>query len=682
MAKTAPKDPQAALIERRFRFAADQQRTLFDDFARYRSLWESKITDPGGYPWDYALFSPMVYSTIRSLVARIASGNVGVDLQAWNEGGRPKTRINKALLDWEFNEVDLFMIVSRWVFASALYGKGFVGTGWLHQKEQRIEEEDDKGDTKRSVTVRPKINRADLTNLRTMDLFIANRNIPELQAQPWVVHRLYRTLGELKRDDKARGGNIYRNLDKLTKRDYFVRVVDYGHDLPDDQNDKKEKNFDSGVLEILRLWDREKGTVVEKIRGHDDLILRDEDNPFYHGEIPIVELPFFPEDDEFWNAGIVGPMEDLQIADNSILNQYLTNANQQLNNMWIQEDGKPVPEWELINRPNGIIHGKVTPVEHRDITGVALPMLGAIEQRIQRTSGISDQLAVGTPASNVNTATGQQIQQENLDANLKHFMTILEQFGIKRVAKQFLAMNAQYITDEQVIAVTGRHGYSHMTIKPDEVSAEFDPIVIPNSTIPKNPMIRVQNLLNVQALAAKDPKVQINTAPIWKDIIDAMGMTDLDEVVPDDIDEAMQENELLRQGVPVECEPNDNHGKHIQIHQYPLIAGDLDAKTTKRFVDHIKAHKNWKLAADENLLDKLGMGAKPIPGEISDMAQRPPEPPQTGLPPQGAPMTGMPGLPLPNAATGLDGITAQMGQMLSPQAPQGAPLPIPQGGGF
>lgn len=670
-------DKLALLTQSRFDFANGQQQSLFDDFARYKSLWNSKIEDDGTYPWDYQLFSPMVFSTLRSFVARIAAGNVGVDLQAWTEEGRPKIPVNKALLEWEFQEAQLFLIVARWVFATGLVGRGFVETGWFYQKERYVQEEDEEGKAKRKILMRPKVNRADLQNVRSVDIFVANRNIPDLQKQPWIVHRTYKTIPELDAINEARGEEVYRNLKKLKEKDWFVTFVEQGYDVQkaDSEGDKKDR-WRSGVLEILRMWDKDKGRVVETVRGHSDFTIREEENPFYHGDYPYADLQFFPQDDEFWSPGLVQPIEDLQIGLNANLNQFFTNADQQLNNMWITSDTR-IPEWEFISRPNGVIHvsgdvNNLKEVQHKDITGVAESMAGRLETMIQRTTGITDQLAAGTAPQGTKGAAYLQLEQQNLDDNLKLFLTILEQVGIKRIAQQFLANNQQFITQEQVIKISGRHGYRHQSIKPDEVSAAFDPIIIPQSVIPKNPLIRAQNIVQVLELAGKEQQVKINKAPVWQELIDTMGMTDLDEIVPSDVDEAMQENELLEKNVQVECEPTDNHDTHIQIHQYPIVSKEItDAATVKRFVEHIKEHKTWKLSADPELLDKLATGGKPIPGQIENPQPEPAKSPTTNVIMPQAPN---PQLSPQTAPVDEAGLVQQLGQ--------GAALPslLPEGG--
>lgn len=702
MAKPQVRDKLAHLTEDRFKFAYDQQQDLFTDFERFKNLWRSKILDDGSYPWDYNLFNPMVYSTVRTFVSRIATGNVGVNLQAWNEQQRPKTRINKSLLEWEFQEVDLFQIVSRWVFSTFLYGKGFTRDGWFFQKERVIEEEDEEGNKRREMVIAPKINRADLTNVRVFDMFVANRNIVTLQAQPWMVHRYYTTIPNLIKENIARGGDEkdgpYRRLKELKTQNWFIRDVDYGANVKSaDEGGEKADRWRSGVLEILAMWDKDRGQVIETVKGHPDFTLREEDNPFYHGDYPYNDLTFFPEDDEFWSPGGVMPIEDLQIALNSTLNQVLTSGNQQLNNMWVQkEGGRPVPEWELVSRPNGIIHGDVEPVQHPDIMGAGEMIMGRLETMVQRTTGMTDQLTMGVAPKGTKGAAYLQLEQQNLDDNLKLFLTMLEQVGIKQIARHFLALNKQFITSNQIVKITGRHGYSHMEIKPEDVSAEFDPIIIPESSLPRNPLIRAQNLMQVKEMADNEQQLKINKAPIWKEIIDTLGLTDLDEIVPDDLGEALQENELIQKNVPVECEANDNHDTHIKVHQYVLIAGELDAGAAERMMEHIKTHKRWKLAADPDLLEKMARNEQPTPANVIEEEPAPAAQPGldqiAGMMGAGTPGMLPPGAqPLPaQAPVDAMGMAQQLGQAapgLAPTPPMMPPVQDPllaalEGGGF
>lgn len=601
------------ILAHRYTWANQQQESLFADFARYRQLWKSKIVDPASYPWEYALFNPMVFAIIRSFVARVATGNVGVTLQAWNEQNRPKTLVNKQLLDWEFQEAQLFLRVARAMFSVGLYGKAFLATGWKFEKGKVIEETDADGQVVRKLTVSQTVNRADLDNLRVFDVFIANRNLPDLQKQPWIILQRWKTVAELEKVNETRGEEVYKRklLAQIKDKKPFVRFVDYGEDV--DHEEHKEA-WKSGLLPILEMHDLE-GRVVEMVRGESDLVLRDEDNPFYHGEYPLVDVTFFPEDDNFWSTGLTMPMEDLQMALNSVGNQYLTSARQQLNHMWITGDLR-IPDWEFVNRPDGVIHvqgdiNQIREVQHNDITNQALAMTNELKEQIQRTTGINDFLAFGAGSKNNDTLGGLQLEQNNLDQNLKLFLTMLEHVTITRLARQFLVLNQQYITSEQVIGITGRHGYKNLSIKPEDVSAEFTPIVIPNSTLPKNPIIRLQNLQNLKAMADKEQKVQVNTAPIWQEMVQLSGLTDLDEIVPSDRDEALEENELLKKGVEVECEVSDNHDVHIGVHQYELLAGELEPATTEAILAHIKQHQLWKMSADPNLLDSIQNPAAP-----------------------------------------------------------------------
>jgi hypothetical protein len=668
------------IIDNRYKFSRDQQSDIFDDFARYKALWLSKIVDTGGWPWDYTLFNPMVFSTLRSFVARTSTGNPGITLQAWNEEDRPKTKLNTDLLLWELQEAEFQQKLARAVFSCGLYGKAFLWDGWLFEKEKYVQEEDDQGNDGRKILMKPKVNRADLGNVRSFDVYVANRNLPDVQSQPWIIIRRWRTVAELKRLNEMRGGEVYHDLDKLKDKNLFVRYVDYGRDVM--YQDNADIPFENGVLEVLEMWDMEEGKVYEKIKNSQEnkLVIREENNPYYHDEYPLIDLTFFPEEDEFWTQGLVRPMEDLQMALNAVLNQYLTNARQQLNNMWITGDVR-IPDWEFISRPNGVIHtqgniDQIKEVQHKDITQQAMTMMGELRNDIQRTTGINDYLAQGTPdkGKGRSGAAAMQMEESNLDQNLKLFMTFLEQQTIKKIAKHFLANNKQFITSDQTIRIAGRHGYRHVNVKEEQVSAGFDPIVIPNSMLPKNPMIRVQNLENLKAMADNEQKININTAPIWKEMVSTMGLTDLDEIVPDDKDEAMEENDMMEKGIDVEVEVNDNHDAHITVHQFALIKDKLDKAASKRFIQHIEEHKLWKVAQDPDMIEKM-MGKQQAPAQQSGVPN-----PANGI--AAASEQASSPSPVQPAATSVQGLVQQQGQQMGQamQPPSGVPIPNPASG--
>ncbi len=673
------------ILENRMKYAADAQSDTFDDFARYRALFKSKIVDTADYPWDFTLFDPMTFTTVRNFLTRVVSPNIGVTLQAWNEESRPKTEVNQKIIDWELSEVDFFLKSARHVYQAALYGRGLFLTGWKYEKAKVIEEVDENDNVTRKVVMSPMINRADISNMRIFDLFIANRNNPVLQEQPWIIIRHYRTPGEMKAINEARGEDVY-DVKKIKDKDLFVRYIDYGRDVMYNNN-YGDAPFDSGLLETWEMIDKDTGQVTELVARHKELVIRKEDNPYYHGEYPIIDTPFFPEDDEYFNTGIVRPMEDLQMALNTSLNQYMSNASQQINNMWMTTDLR-IPDWEFISRPNGVIHvrgdiNNLREVEHKDITQTSMAMQGQIRQNIQRTSGINDYMALGLPQKGTRGTAALKMEQENMDENLNFFMTILEQHTLRQVVNQFLKLNAQFLTDEQTIKIAGRHGYSHLKINPEDVSAEFEPIIIPNSALPKNPVIKLQNLENLKAIADKEQKIKLNTAPLWKEMFELMGITDLDEIVPDDKDEALEENKLIMDNIPVECEANDNHKAHVPIHAHLLLTEKLSQSQAKAVEDHINAHLMWELTDEPTLLEKLGIKfpADQLALQIAQQNQAGGQNPNQ-LNQQLNPNAQNQTVPQPNAAVNTEGLVRQEGQrnrrMANP-VPQVGPIRRPNG---
>ncbi len=660
------------IIENRYKFASLEQGDLFDRFAYYRQLWKSYMSDPAGYPWDYQYFNPLVFSTLRSFVSRTVSGNIGVDLQAWNEQDADKEDTNKKTIEWELQEDDTFLKSAQFVFQAGLYGRGFRETGWLYEKEKIIEEVDENDNVTRKVQISPMVNRATSTIIRPFDVFIANRNITDLQKQPWIIILRWRTIAGMQKINEERGYEVYKNLKKLKDKNVFVQFIDYGSDVM--YYDTSDMPREYATIPVLQMWDRDMGTVQEKVRGLDDFLLRDEENPFYHGNYPLLSIPFFPEDDNFWSPGLVQPVADLQTGMNSVLNQYMTNARQQLNNMWITSDDQ-IPPWEFVSRPNGVIHtkgdiGQLKEVEHKDITQQSLAMMNEIKTEFQRGTSVNDMTMLGLPVKGKGAAA-QQMQEDSLDQNLKFFMTIFEQNGTKELIKQFLQLNAQYITDEQKIAISGKQ---YASLDPKDISAAFTPIITPYSTLPKNNMIRLQNLENVVTIISK-LGVKSNLSPLIREIMHVVGITDGDEVLPADFDEALSENEALDKGRYVHAAFTDNHAIHKIIHYKDLM--DKEAKLDKTAITnrkkHIDEHTLWEvLAANvakaEQQFNQQQQGGQPGQGQ-------PPAPGQPQAPGQPNP----PGQQvIRRAPTSQRGVTASIGQQLSKTIRKPS-LPIPIG---
>lgn len=683
---------------RRYRFAVDEHDKMFQDFARYKQLYKTAISDEADYPWEHTLVNPYIFSLVRTALSRMVGSIPSVRLQARNEKSRPNAKVNQSIIDWEFGQPDFFMKIVRMVFSSLMYGKGFVNVSWLYEKEVKIQEEDEEGkDVGVTKMIKPMENRAFITNIKCTNLMVANRNRPTIQEQPWVFETWYPTLGELRNINTSVGYDRYKNLDKLKNSGKGARQESYGFNVQ-----MKEVSGDSEmkVLKIIRMWDNQNERVIEMPASDDHLIIRDEENPYWHGMCPIAEVTCFPEDDDFWSMGFVQPEEDLVIALNSILNHYMDSADQELNPMWLQGSSVQIPEWELYSRPNGFVHviGDVNQVKRLDKSSssqVVQPMMTELKSTIQRTVGIGDFESTGTPMPGVRGAAAQANAAQQVDQGLQFLILIMEQTGVRQIGEMFKSLNVQYMTEEQEISLGGNNGATYMKIDPEKVSADFDVVPIPNSSKPRNPLIQQQNLQSFLGMSMKEQGVTIDRAPVYQKLLSVMGETDLDQVVPRDMDEAMEENRLIGAGILVDVEYNDNHAQHVTAHQYFLGSEqDLSKKVVEALIKHIQNHELWEEAKDPNFYKKLmeKSSGVPMPQPTNPIKPENAAPPSLGPSPaqQAAVPAAMPpqGGAAQMPATGELAIQQQLGQQLSRPTtalenpaqmsgppPQGIPMP-------
>lgn len=685
MGKPTATKKQADIVENRFYFARNNQINTFNNFARFKQHYKSKITDTQDYPWQNHLYDPQIFSIIRSSKSRLVGGVPAIQLQATTELSRTKTKQNQQIIDWEFNRPSFLKVYTRMVHSMLLYGKGIVMTGWNYLPELHVQEEDGEGnqiDSERKV--RGEINHAEIKNIRITDWFVSNTNIPETQEQDWVMRRWYTTVATLRSINEAAGYEMYKNLDWIEKNAVTVMREDYGNNTNIYANKKDDPA--SAVIELLECWEKDKGIVTTKLRQSTDerAILRMEDNPFDHGKYPFVDATCYPEDDEYFSMGMIEPLEDLQISLNNILNQYHDSADQVLNNMWLVGNIQ-VQDWELTWRPNGIIHAvgqdltQLRQIKPMDTTKTAEAMMQFNKGELQSASGVSAMEEVGMPGASVRGASALQMAYNEIDQNLKFIQLNLEQGPIREIGEQFMYLNNQFLTEDQEIAITGTSRNTVIKIKRDDISADFEVITIPDSSKPKNQTTRLQQLSAILAMADKEQTVKIDKNPIYQEYLRTAGLTDLDSIIPNDMDTAIEENRIMiEEKRDVDVNWNDDHMTHIQAINFALLDKSLPKATVSRLLKHRQTHLKWIRAKDPLVIEKLSQAqeGQPIPGtNIPSEPQQPqgqegqPMPPQApvspieaqmrsagqelSMPTSGAPSTMLSGSPSMNPETSI-----------------------------
>lgn len=589
----------ASIIRNRYLRLRDNHSPIFEKVEKYHQMYNAAVNFDDSWEWDYKLTDPVVFYLIRGMLSRLNPESFRIKLEARNAGDLARREVNQQIVNWELGEVGKTLLFFKLIFKGLLAGRSYIKTGWLFNKAYEIKTKE--GDKK---IMRDILNRADAKNIRFSDIFIPNRNIPDIEEQPYIIERMLIRFGDMLDDNEAQGKEVWKKeyLDKIKEQKMFETSIDYGVDLPsvDGEDDKKEDKFlRSQYVSVLRMQTKDNEVFYIPTKQNDWILNKSQENEYWHGHYPYISWTPFPEDDEFFSMGVVQPVADLQIALTSTLNQYLTNVRKSSNPMWIAGLGAAqTPDWMFVNRPDGIIRVKgepnqIIPVKQHDVSETMILMRREIMTAFERTTGMSSFFMSGVASGNTpqlnKTATGARIIDANIETNLQMLISLLGSQAISKLGEHFLELNAQYITEEQQIKINERSGISYVTVKPEEITANFDVLANADTMTKENPVVRQAQLLNLKATIDAEREVKFDKKPIWKTILASFPEMDgVEDVILDPEQQAKDAITDLLNGVEPPISISMDHKAVSQLIQVFMLSNpDLPPETIELFTKHL-----------------------------------------------------------------------------------------------
>ena len=617
----------AQLIRERWSKLHDTNIEIFDNSEMYNQLYHSVMDDNSSYLWDYNFVDPVVFYLVRSLLARMNTENMKIRLDARTQEAENKRKTNQRIIDWELGELKKTLVLYNFVYRGLISGRAYLKSGWRYESAVKV-----KTDTG-NRGMRSLMNRAEIANVRFNDILVQNRNIPDMDEQPYVLERMMIRYGDMLQDNKASGKEIWDNkiLEKIKKKEMFENKVDYGIDIPEDDGGKDDIIANSRYVGIIRMQtkDNEVYYIMEK---DEDLVLnKDRENPYWHGHYPYITWTPFPEDDEFYSMGAVQPVADLAMSLSSILNQYLTNARKSGNPMWLAgAQASQTPDWMFVNRPDGIIRvagdvNQVVQVRPMDTTDTMLRMRQEVMTSFERTTAMSSMMTTGVAGANSpqlnKTATGARVIDSNIDTNLQMLISLFSAMTLSKIGEHFLELNAQYITEEQEVKVVGKDGNTEFVkIPPAEITANFDCIANGDTMAKTSLTVKQAQLLNLKTTIDAEKTVKLDKKPIWKAILNSFPEMDeiTDDVIIDPEQQAKEAINLLIQGIMPKIAVDMDHEAIIQLTQVFVISNpEMDDKTLVLFATYLDDLRKYVQAK------QIVITLNPATGEVMPMAGNP-----------------------------------------------------------
>lgn len=519
-----------SMVNERFNLGYRNQYPYFTDFDRYYKMYESYVNENNSI-WQTKIFIPIVFSVIERFLPRLISSKPTVNFMARNETSVDKAQKMQSLFEWQWDQVSrvrdggMYMEILRFVKDALITGTAIGKIPW------RLQGEDTKYYNDKDEVAVKYVKHFDGPDFQLIDPydFFVDPEALDIQRASWVIHRTRRTLDEMREINKAKGAEIYKNLDLLED----AAPDTYASNESDFKQRRKVSMGSAQVLtrdtttdkfELLECWGMfpkldvdgkpTKSQVLEPrviTLASRSIIVRDVAYPYWHGKKPFVSYTPFPRSYEFYGIPMIKHIERMQFYMNEFVSQKFDNQVIELNQMLVVAPQANLEDWQLMWRPGGVIRANpdhIKPLALGDVTGGIDGSLQYLSGIVQLTTGLSDYYTSGSNAegSQNKTATGANIIEEQIAIRIKQAMQVLEEQVIKEIGYQWHGLDGQFIKLPQVVRVIGPDG------KPDfplvdtrDIRESFDVVPEAGSTQPINEALQRQQFLNVLQLIQSNP---------------------------------------------------------------------------------------------------------------------------------------------------------------------------------
>ncbi len=550
------------LVLSRFRWSEQWRRPWDDKWLRWYKTFRGIVPKlPEGEEDRSNLHIPYTYSTVDAVRSRLLTACFAnrpyVSFVPKDADDVENAKNMETLVDSQMNRTDVeFMVRMYQLFTDMLiYGGCPYEVGWRYEPRK----------IKRKV---PMVDESGiLLGYEEQEIEVVNWDDPDFQPfmiddlypDPegtsiddcsWVIRRRYITRKEL--EAKIDEG-IYKVKDLEAINQAGDRISEGKQDrlaaigAADAYAD--EADVGGRRYELLEMWEDDRVTTVINRTE----VIRDEENPFWHGKKPFGFAKFDPLNGEFYGISLVEVIEHLQAELNTTRNQRIDATSQTINRMWIVLKGMGLEPADLVSRPNGIIwvdsmEEVPKEVEFKPPDPAAYQEESIIKADIQEATSTYNE-ARGAPSDTRRTATENAIRERSTNIRFETKLRIFEALGLKRLGFFYDQLNQQFIDDIRSVRISGEDGgYEWQEMRPEDIAGRFEYQPAGSSIEPTLDKLEYRtNLLNLYNEFKEDP--EIKTRELKKRVFEAFGIKDTEKLIKSE-EEIMQEQqeELAAQG--------------------------------------------------------------------------------------------------------------------------------------
>lgn len=461
---------------------------IHEKMNRQEELYRSFI-DTANYPHNARVFDPRIFRVIETITPRMVANEPTGSFYPVETGDMATAHVLNALMKYDWRKADMFPKLVMFIKSMLIFGTAFGRNYWDFREKERTRMVPKNINGRLVWTPKNKekimVTEFDGPNFEPLNIYDCyfDPNATSMDNMRWFIYRTFKTFKELEQMNDAKYAQTgykgyYKNLDKLKQLMEDKKNKKSSGTQPSDMQFREHRRIMLSTQEFRGKDESNPEMVVLRRFTRDgwcdvvpefDLVIREVENPYFHGELPITYGVDYPYPGELLGMGEIEPIDRVQRAINAVLNQRLDNVQLTLRNMWKVRKNSGVDMHTLVSSPGNIITtdnmDAVEAIEVPDVTGATfVQTMNYLTSALQNGSGITDYtIGVGNDSNVANkTATGTRLIQQEANAQFKLKIQLLNSMVIKKIADQWKDLRIQYTTESQKLRIIGREDIKYM----------------------------------------------------------------------------------------------------------------------------------------------------------------------------------------------------------------------------
>lgn len=438
------------------------------------------------------VFLPLGWETVERIAPRMTAHDPRFEIIPMVNEVVPLTELTSNFLMWMWDMRSSRRTVRQWAKGALTYGTAAVKLDMFSfSRKEKVSEEvvgesaDGSGEEVKETIEEVEIARVpgfDYVDIFSIDV---DPRYPEWDQAPAIVY----TSDTMRFTDLLKDKDKYFNLDKVeeggTKTEgKFSHDTDRNNklqarDIPASTKAvKKDKEVDLNNLIVREYYGvfSEDGTPENEgeyliTMVNDAFVIRLEKNPYatdanVDGVRPFVSLVDHDVPGESYGVGEIEPTESMQIGANKVRNQRLDNVDLKNNSMFLVDNNAGINPKQLVASPGRVVYtddmNGLKPLPVAEIAQAAYAEEDRFMRDYQQATGVIDPTDRGPQGGQINTATGQKIQERESSSRFQLKIDNLESSLAVMGRKMLLMMHAcmdEDVTFRSTNPVTGEQKF-------------------------------------------------------------------------------------------------------------------------------------------------------------------------------------------------------------------------------